>query len=128
VYLYRNENLAFNDLTSTEQARAAFRRFARVYNSGELEEAYYDDPSGAMPLVAVNEIKTTRHRWKFATATTTTTAMGDDDKDQDDEKEKERKQLERLHRGVRQQTEYGGGGSGNGSGSGSGAGAAGSEE
>ena len=85
VYLFREEGLAFNDLTS-EEARQAFERFTERYNAGDLEEAYYS-PSG-FPQRALDECKTTRHSWSFKTSET------------------ERQGLEVLQRGVRKQTDF----------------------
>lgn len=84
VYLYR-EGIAFNDLTS-DQARAAFARFAAKYNAGKLEAAYYDEKG--LPLEAVEQSKTTSHSWAFQTSQT------------------ERDNLHLLQEGVRKQTEY----------------------
>jgi hypothetical protein len=98
VYLYRNEHVAFNDLKSSDDAHNAFRRFVRLYNEGQLEEAYYD-PSGAMPADAVNEIRTTQHQWKFsggAGGGEGASGVGAATTDE----------LRRLQQGVRQQTEY----------------------
>jgi len=83
--LYREEGIAFGDLTS-EEARDAFGRFANKYNSGQLEGAYYD-PKG-LPSEAVDQCKTTRHTWSFNTSTT------------------EQQRLQLLQEGVRKQTEY----------------------
>lgn len=84
VYLYREEGIAFGDLTSDE-ARRAFERFCRHYNEGKLEAAYYND---VLPLKAVEESKTTRHKWSFQTSAT------------------EAKTLSLIEEGVRKQTEY----------------------
>jgi hypothetical protein len=84
VYLYREEGIAFGDLTSDE-ARHAFQRFCRYYNEGKLEAAYYQD---ILPLKAVEESKTTRHKWSFQTSAT------------------EAMTLSVIEKGVRKQTEY----------------------
>ena len=84
VYLYREEGIAFGDLTSDE-SRKAFQRFCMHYNEGKLETAYYKD---VLPLKAVEESKTTRHKWSFQTSTT------------------EVKALSMIEEGVRKQTEY----------------------
>lgn len=83
VYLYRDEGIAFGDLTS-EEAHSAFKRFVKRYNAGELEAAYYT----GLPPQAVDECKTTTHNWSFNTSET------------------ERKSLNFLLEGVRKQTEY----------------------
>lgn len=84
VYLYREEGVAFGDLTS-EQAREAFERFCGRYNAGTLEQGYYDS---VLPLEAIEESKTTRHKWSFQTNKT------------------EEKSLHMIEEGVRKQTEY----------------------
>jgi hypothetical protein len=83
VYLYREEGIIFGDLTS-EDARSAFQRFAKRYNAGELEEAYY----GVLPQEAIDQCQTTRHKWSFNTSET------------------ERKSLRFIEEGVRKQTEF----------------------
>jgi len=83
VFLYREEGVVFGDLSS-EDAHSAFKRFVKRYNTGELEVAYYD----RLPTEAVEECKTTNHKWKFHTSET------------------ERKSLQYLQEGVRKQTEY----------------------
>lgn len=83
VYLNREEGVAFNDLSSDE-AHKAFKRFAKSYNAGELEAAYYD----GLPSEAIEECKTTEHKWRFNTSET------------------ERRSLQHLQEGVRKQTEY----------------------
>lgn len=107
MYLYRNEKTAFNDLGSQEQAKRAFARFVAQYNAGRLEEAYYDE-SGSMPLEAVAESKTTRHKWGFASA-------HNDSASQDAAAagaapprltHAEMDQLRQVQKGVRQQTEF----------------------
>ena len=85
VYLYREEGIIFGDLTSDE-ARMAFSRFCQKYNSGKLEQAYYNNR--AFPQEALDECKTTRHKWAFQTS------------------EIERKSLHLVEEGVRKQTEY----------------------
>ena len=86
VWLYREEGSAFNDLTSDE-SREAFGRFVEQFNAGQLEAAYYDTKKG-LPPAAVEECKTTRHKWSFQT------------------NETERKGLKLLEDGVRKLTEY----------------------
>lgn len=85
VYLFREEGVAFNDLSS-EDSRAAFARFIDKYNVGDLEAAYYD-PKG-LPDNVLEESKSTRHSWKFRTSET------------------EEKGLRDLAVGIRKQTEY----------------------
>jgi hypothetical protein len=86
VYLYRKEGVAFNDLTS-EEAREAFQRFAKNYNSGTLETEYYKDK---LPSAILDECKTTKHSWSFETN------MSD----------RERKGLQTLQENITKQTEY----------------------
>lgn len=83
VYLYREEGIAFNDLTS-EEARVAFERFVKRYNAGDLQEPYYS----TLPPEVIHECKTTKHTWSFQTSAT------------------ERKGLQVLQQGIREQTEY----------------------
>jgi hypothetical protein len=85
VWLYREQGVAFNDLTS-EESHQAFGRFVQQYNAGLLEAAYYD--SKGLPNEALEECKTTRHKWTFQTSET------------------ERKGLQLLQDGVRKLTEY----------------------
>jgi hypothetical protein len=85
VYLFREEGVAFNDLTS-EEAHVAFERFVNHYNTGALEAAYYGKEG--FPLKVLDECRTTRHKWSFQTSAT------------------ERRGLEQLQEGVRKQTEY----------------------
>jgi len=93
VYLYREEGVAFNDLTS-EDAHKAFGRFAKEYNAGRLEHPYYSkskshsSSSDSFPKQVLDECKTTQHSWSFQTTAT------------------ERKGLQVLQEGVRHQTEY----------------------
>jgi hypothetical protein len=84
VYLYREEGIAFGDLSS-EQSRQAFQRFCQNYNEGKLEVSYYQ---AVLPLKAVEECKTTSHKWSFQTSAT------------------EVKSLHMIEEGVRKQTEY----------------------
>jgi hypothetical protein len=84
VYLYREEGIIFGDLTS-EDARSAFSRFAKRYNAGELEEAYF---CGVPPQEAIDQCQTTRHKWSFNTS------------------EMERERLRLLEEGVRKQTQF----------------------
>jgi len=85
VWLYREEGMAFNDMTS-EESRNAFAKFVQQYNAGQLEAAYYD-PKG-LPPAAVEECQTTRHKWNFQTSET------------------ERQGLKMLEDGVRKVTVY----------------------
>ena len=99
IYLYREEGVAFNDMTS-EDSHLAFQRFADRYNAGELEAPYYNknttsgdnsttaNVGGGFPPEAIEQAKTTRHSWTFRTSET------------------ERRGLEQLQQGVRKQTEY----------------------
>jgi hypothetical protein len=84
VYLYRNEQTVFNDLTSDE-SHTAFARFVSEYNAGRLESAYYQDK---LPVEAMEEIQTTKHSWKFRISTA------------------EDESLRTLSMGIRSQTEY----------------------
>jgi hypothetical protein len=86
IYLYREEGIRFNDLTS-EEAREAFGRFSKQYNSGKLEAPYYDNPPTFPPQV-LDESKTTQHKWAFQTSET------------------ERRGLVQLQEGVRRLTQY----------------------
>ena len=63
VYLYREEGLTFNDLSS-DDSRRYFRRFAKKYNRGDLEEDFYD--GGGLPADVVGQVKTTKHNWDFS--------------------------------------------------------------
>jgi hypothetical protein len=85
LYLYRNKQIAFNDLT-TEQARSLFADFVNQYNNGALESGYYD--VNGPPHQALNEIKTSRHKWGFQIS------------------DRESKNLQTLQGGIRKQTEY----------------------
>jgi hypothetical protein len=84
VYLYREEGIAFGDLTS-EDARDAFVRFCDKYNKGKLQSGYY---ASVLPLAAIEESKTTTHKWAFQTNST------------------EKESLHLIGKGVRKQTEY----------------------
>jgi len=84
LYLHRQEGITFGDLASDE-ARKAFRKFVTKYNSGKLEKVYY---SSVLPAEAMENNRTTRHRWKFQTSST------------------EQKSLHMIEEGVRKQTEY----------------------
>jgi hypothetical protein len=86
VYLFREEGVRFNDLSS-EEAREAFQRFAVQYNQGKLEKPYYDNPP-TFPSEVLEECKTTDHKWGFQTT------------------EAERRGLEKLQEGVRRLTQY----------------------
>ena len=83
VYVYREEGVTFNDLSS-EEARKAFSRFVNRYNQGKLERAYYD----GLPPDALEEIKTTKYNWSLK--------ISDGDS----------RSLHALQEGVRKQTEY----------------------
>lgn len=85
LYLYRECGTAFNDLTSTEQARSAFADFCRFYNAGSLEAGYYSEP---LPTAALEECKTSSHKWKIQIS------------------DREDKNLQLLQEGVLKQTEY----------------------
>ena len=87
VYLYREEGVAFNDLTS-EESRTSFERFAERYNRGDLEAAYFQEKHGGFPREVLDECKTTKHSWSFQTNAT------------------EQRGLEALQEGVRKLTEY----------------------
>lgn len=84
VFLYREEGIHFNDLTSDE-THEAFARFAKAYNQGQLEAPYY---TATFPKEVLEESKTTQHKWSFQTTAT------------------ERRGLEALQDGVRRLTEY----------------------
>lgn len=84
VYLYREEGIAFGDLTS-EDAREAFVRYCDKYNKGKLQSGYY---ASVLPLEAIEECKTTTHKWAFQTNST------------------EKESLHLIGEGVRKQTEY----------------------
>ena len=86
VYLYRNEGIAFNDLTS-EQSRKAFERFASSYNAGNLEGEFY---TSKLPAPVLEECKTTKHSWGFNTNMT----------------DAEKKGLQTLQQNITKQTEY----------------------
>lgn len=84
LYLYRTHSLYFEDLSS-DDARSYFEEFVKIYNSGRLEEAYYNP---TLPQEALDQCLRTKHQWKFRT--------------NDVEKEK----LNMVREGVRKQTEY----------------------
>jgi hypothetical protein len=84
LYLYRECGLTFDELSSND-ARTIFQKFVQRYNSGELETGYY---SSVLPIEAIEECPSTRHHWSLKISN-------------DDEQ-----QLNRLHQGVRKQTEY----------------------
>lgn len=86
VYLYREEGTAFNDMTS-EESKEAFERFAKQYNSGDLELEYYGDK---LPPAVIEQSKTTKHSWSFNNVLT----------------DREKKGLQTVQLGIRQQTEY----------------------
>jgi hypothetical protein len=85
LYLYRDRQIAFNDL-SADQARYLFDDFVKQYNEGKLESGYYN--SNGPPPQALNEIKTSGHKWGFQIS------------------DRESKNLETLQAGIRIQTEY----------------------
>lgn len=85
VYLFREKQVAFNDLSS-EQAREAFQEFVKDYNAGNLESGYYLETG--LPSEAYDEIKTTQHKWGLKIS------------------DREGKSLQMLHQGIRKQTEY----------------------
>eukprot|EP00536_Pseudo-nitzschia_multiseries_P011718 jgi/Psemu1/289866/fgenesh1_pg.412_\ len=60
IYLFREEGTCFNDI-ETKEAHAAFRRFATVYNAGNLEEPYYTRkfPSEVIPGTEATAAKPT---------------------------------------------------------------------
>ncbi|CAJ1951374.1 unnamed protein product [Cylindrotheca closterium] len=86
VYLYREEGVAFNDMTS-EESKEAFERFAKEYNSGNLELEYYGD---RLPTEVIEATKTTKHSWSFSNVLS----------------DREKKGLQTVQQGIRQQTEY----------------------
>jgi hypothetical protein len=86
VYLYREEGVAFNDMTA-EEARKSFELFAKEYNAGNLEAEYY---TAKMPAPVLEESKTTKHSWSFNNNMT----------------DNERKGLQTLQEGIWKQTEY----------------------
>jgi hypothetical protein len=94
LFLFREEGLAFNDMTSSAETHTAFERFVQRYNAGDLEAAYYDTSSsesgggGGLPPAAIEECKTTRHSWSFRITDT------------------EDQTLHSIEKGVRQETEY----------------------
>lgn len=85
VYLFREGGVAFGDMASSDESRAAFAKFCKLYNRGALEEAYYAD---TLPAVALQQAQTTKHNWSFQTNDT------------------ERVSLQLVEEGVRKQTEY----------------------
>lgn len=98
VYLFREEGRAFNDLTS-EETHTAFARFAEAYNNGNLEVDYYKLP---LPAAALEEAKTTKHKWSFVTAAA-------DDNNNNNETaflpEWEERRMQSVQAAVRKQTE-----------------------
>jgi hypothetical protein len=84
LYLFRERQTAFNDLTS-EEAHQAFTEFCELYNRGTLETAYYEDE---LPAEALEECKTTGHKWGFRIS------------------DVEDRTLHKLQQGVRKQTQY----------------------
>lgn len=84
LYLYRTHHLHFEDLSSS-QARKYFVEFCKAYNSGQLEEAYYQ-PN--LPEGALDQCSRTKHTWKFKV------------------NEIEEEKLDLVKRGVKKQTEY----------------------
>ena len=84
LYLYYSYGVYFEDLSSNS-SRKYFTEFVDRYNSGKLEEAYYQSQ---LPDEALNQCMRTKHQWKFRT--------------NDIEEEK----LNMVKAGVRKQTEY----------------------
>lgn len=84
LYLYRTYGVYFEDLSS-DSSRKYFTEFVEKYNSGKLEEAYYQSQ---LPDEALHQCSRTKHQWKFRT--------------NDIEEEK----LNMVKAGVRKQTEY----------------------
>jgi hypothetical protein len=84
LYLYRTHSLYFEDLSS-ESTRKYFTEFVDKYNSGKLEEAYYNTQ---LPEEAMDQCSRTKHQWKFKT------------------NEIEEEKLNLVKAGVRKQTEY----------------------
>jgi len=85
VYLFREEGVAFSDLSSSDLARKAFARFCKKYNTGKLEDGYY---KATLSTAVVDECQTTTHSWSFRTS------------------EHEKESLHLLQDGIRKQTEY----------------------
>ncbi|EJK61043.1 hypothetical protein THAOC_18525 [Thalassiosira oceanica] len=86
LYLYQRHGVYFEDLTSDE-SHEAFREFARAYNDGKLEGAYYDK---SLPDEALDQCKRTQHKWTFRTNKT------------------EERNLDIVRAGVKKQTDYDG--------------------
>ena len=85
VYLFREEGTVFSAVKSTKDARKAFSRFVQAYNSGNLEQGYYQ---ALPPAGAIEESTQKQHSWSFQTS------------------RGEEKQLHMLQAGIRKQTEY----------------------
>ncbi|KAL7430521.1 hypothetical protein ACHAXH_001348 [Discostella pseudostelligera] len=83
LYLFRRYRIYFEDLTSSE-SHCAFAEFTKLYNTGMLEEVYYN----ALPQEAVDQCSRTKHKWKFRT------------------NQLEEQSLEMVSAGVKKQTEY----------------------
>jgi len=86
LFLYHNEGVYFEDLSSTE-THTAFKTFCDKYNSGELEQVYYNK-SLTLPEEVMEACKRTKHKWNFNTNTT------------------EQRSLDLIKSGVKKQTEY----------------------
>jgi hypothetical protein len=84
LYLYRTHGIYFEDLSS-DDARSYFEEFVKLYNSGRLEEAYYNP---TLPQEALDQCLRTKHQWKFRT------------------NQAEEEKLNVVREGVRKQTEY----------------------
>ena len=84
LYLYRTHGLYFEDLSS-DSTRKYFAEFVSKYNSGALEEAYYQPQ---LPQEIIDQCSRTKHQWKFRT------------------NEMENEKLNLVKEGVKKQTEY----------------------
>ena len=84
LYLYRTHGLYFEDLSS-DSSRKYFAEFVDKYNSGALEETYYQPQ---LPQEVLDQCSRTKHQWKFKT------------NEMEDEK------LNLVKAGVKKQTEY----------------------
>jgi hypothetical protein len=86
LFLYHSTASYFEDLTSSETHKL-FETFCDKYNTGALEEVYYDTKL-ELPEEAMEACKRTKHQWKFNTNVT------------------ERKSLDLIKSGVKRQTDY----------------------
>ncbi len=86
LFLYHKDGIYFEDLSSAETHKA-FKIFCDKYNSGELEEAYYNQ-NLTLPEEVMEACKRTKHKWKFNTNVT------------------EQRSLDLIKSGVKKQTEY----------------------